>query len=139
MHCHDLEACEQLGEVRGHDLLDRDQPCALEEHELRDERRHGDLGEAFVTGLAVAQQRGDVQRQRRDVRERMRRVNSEWRQHRIDPSLEQRVELGPFVAACVLPVRDGETMMCQCRQYVVVQYVIVLHDELVCAKRYLAE
>jgi hypothetical protein len=125
--------------VRSHDLLDRDQPRALEEHERRDERRHGDLGEPLAAGLAVAQEYGDIQRQRRDVRERMRVVNGERRQHRIDPPLEQRVELGPLVAACVLPTRDGETTISQCRQYVVVEYVVVLRDEFVCAKRYLAE
>ena len=78
-------AHEQLVQLRGDDLLDRDPPLAVGQ---RDQAREhvGNLhaGEAPLARVGIAHHRGEVEREVRDVRERMARIERERREHGID-------------------------------------------------------
>ena len=83
---------EQRVQVGGDDLLDRHEasPSASGD-QPREHVGHLDPGEAPLAGLGVGDHRGEAERQVGDVRERVRRVDGERREHREDPLL---VDLG---------------------------------------------
>ena len=98
VHAEHLHAGEQPLEVLGDDVLERHEPLVADGHEPREDRRHLDPGEVLLAGLRVAHQHGEVERQPGDVRERVRRVDGQRRQHREDPLLEQLLALLLLVA-----------------------------------------
>ena len=91
---HDLHPGEQAVEMRRDHLLDRDEPFPIgQREEPRQQRRHLDPREPPHPGDGVAHHDGQVQREARDVGERMRGVDRERREDRED-ALGERVR-GP--------------------------------------------
>jgi hypothetical protein len=83
---HDLHPGEHPVEVRGHELFDRQEALAVRQwEEPREERRHLQPREPPLGGYGIAHQYGEVQREARDVRERVRRIDRERRQDGEDP------------------------------------------------------
>ena len=96
-----LHAREQAVEVRRDHLLERDEPLAVgQPEEAGQQGRHLHPGEAFLAGRRVAHHDREVQREVRDVGERVGRVDRQRREHREDPLVED--------AAEVLTVRLGQ-------------------------------
>ena len=76
----DPHAGEQVGEIRGDDLLDRNEAiAAAERDEPRQDRvrRHLDAGEAALALLGILDRHREVERQRRDVGEGVPGVDGE--------------------------------------------------------------
>ncbi len=113
----DLHAGEQLVEVRGDDVLERDEPGALPSigHEPRQQRRHLDPGEVLAAGRAVAHEHREVEREPGDVRERVRRVDRQRGQHRVDPLAEEVVQLLALVGVELRPVQDLDALVGEVR------------------------
>ena len=89
-----VHAGEQRVEVRGDDLLQRHVARAVGHgHEPGEQRRHLHPGEALFAAGAVAHRHCEVERQVRDVRERVRGVDRERREHREDAIVEHAGEL----------------------------------------------
>ena len=86
----DLQAAEQVGQVRGDDVLDRHVPVLRHREEPGQQRRHLDPGEHGGVGPRVGDHDGQVEGQAGDERERMGRVHHERGQHRVDTLAEQR-------------------------------------------------
>jgi hypothetical protein len=92
----DLHAGEQLPQVRGDQLLQRqetDAPgstvhsgpyCRIHGDEPGHVGRHLDAGEQLRTAVRIADDDREVQRESRDVRERVGRVDRQRGQHRED-------------------------------------------------------
>jgi hypothetical protein len=105
----DLEVC------RDH-LLDRDEPLAVGQlHEPREQRRHLDAREPARARRGIANERGEVQRQRGDVRERVGRVDRQRREDREHPLAEEHPEVLPIVVVEVLPIDDTEALFLERR------------------------
>ena len=84
-----LHAGEQRVEVRGDHLLERDEARAAgHRDEAGEQRRHLDAREALLAGARVAHDDREVEREARDVRERVRGVDRERREHREDAVVE---------------------------------------------------
>ena len=127
----DLHPGEQRVEVRGQHLLDGYEPFAVGQgHEPVEQRRHLHPGEAPLPGHGVADDRRQVQRQARDVREGVGRVHRERREHREDPLLEQPVELGPIVPVQLGPGHDPDPRLVERGQNLLRQQVPGAIDEL---------
>ena len=78
----------------GDDLLDRDEPFAVGElDEPREQRRDLHAREPPFPARRVPDEGREVQRERRDVRERVRRVDRQRREHRED-ALSERASRG---------------------------------------------
>ena len=86
----DLHAGEEVAEVVGDEVLQRDEPhlvdglALVDPHEARKHLRHLQAGELLLAGARVAHPHRQVERQARDVGERMRGVDRERHQHRED-------------------------------------------------------
>ncbi len=106
----DLHAREEQIEVRRNHLLDgHEAPAARDLEKARQERRHLDASEAGLAGQRIARDHGQVEREVGDVRERMRRIDGERRQHREDPVLEHLGQLGVLRRLELVPVDDPHT------------------------------
>ena len=80
-------------QVRGDHGLERDEPLAVgERDEPREQRRHLHAREPAHAGHRVAHHRREVERQVRDVRERVRGVDRQRGQHREDALVELLLE-----------------------------------------------
>ena len=111
-----LHAREEAVEVRGDDLLERNEPLAVGEHEeARQEGRHLDACEALLAGHRVAHHHREVQRQVRDVRERVRRVDRQGGQHREHALVEDGMEVLPVHLGQLVPVADPDAGLVECR------------------------
>ena len=75
--------------------------------EAGEQRRDLDAGEALLAGRRVAHGDGQVQRQVRDVGERVGGIDGERREHGEDVLREQVVEVGAVVGGQIVPL--GET------------------------------
>ncbi|MDQ0991688.1 hypothetical protein QFZ74_002916 [Streptomyces sp. V3I7] len=84
-----LHAREELLQVRGDDVLQRDVPAGRGLQEAGQQRRHLHAGEVLVAADRVADDDGQVQRQPGDVREGVRGVHGQRGQHREDLLPEQ--------------------------------------------------
>ena len=78
--------------------------------EARQALRDLDPGEALFTGLRIAHEHGEADREGGDVRERLARADGERRQHREDLALEALVELGLLARAQILDPRDDDPL-----------------------------
>ncbi|GMA87564.1 hypothetical protein GCM10025868_28140 [Angustibacter aerolatus] len=104
-----VHAREELVEVRGDDVLEghearlvrvgvgrldggRAGRGLLDGDEPRQQRRHLDAGEVLLLRLGVADDDREVQRQARDVGERVGRVDRQRREHREDLVAEHLVQ-----------------------------------------------
>ncbi len=100
-----LHAREQGLQVKGDDVLERDVALTFDQRdEAREDGRHLDSREMLLLALWVADQDRQVQREMRDVRERMAGIDGQRRQHRKDLLPENRVQvaqlaLGDLVGA----------------------------------------
>ena len=95
----------------GDHLLERHEPLAVgHDHEPRQQVGHLDPGEPPLAGDRVAEQHREVQRQVRDVRERVARVDGERREHREDPLLERLDEELLVVVVEVVPARQPDAV-----------------------------
>ena len=130
---------EELVEVAGDDVLERHEPLALDvgvdvlldEDEPRQARRHLDPGEVLRPRLRVLQQHGEVEREARDVRERVRGVDGERRQHRKDAVGEEEVQRLALLLAEVVPAHDGDALLLQLGAHLVLEDGGVLQHQLV--------
>ena len=94
---HDLHAGEQRAEVRADDVLERHEvPGSSERHPAREALRHLHAREVLGSRRGVADLDRERQREVRDVREWVRRVDGERRQHREDLRLEELVDDRPL-------------------------------------------
>ncbi len=81
----DRHAREQRLDVSGDDLLDRHEPLAVgQTEEPGQRRRHLDAREPGDVRLGITHPDGQVQGEVRDVGERMRRIDRQWREDRVD-------------------------------------------------------
>ncbi len=102
-----VHAGEQQVEVLGDDVLEWDEARVAHREEAVQRGRHFDPGEQLGARLRVAHDHGEVQRQPRDVGERMGRVDGQGGEHRVDLVPEQRREFG-----AVLVVEFGPANQC---------------------------
>ena len=102
-----LHAGEQLLQVRGDDVLQRDVPLRGRLQEARQQRRHLDPREVLVAADRVAHDDGEVQRQPGDVRERVRRVHGQRGEHREDLLPEEGEQPGLLLLASARPSGPG--------------------------------
>ena len=125
-----LHPGEQLAEVRGDHLLERDEPLAIgHHHEPRQEVGHLDAGEAPLGGDRIAEQHREVQREVRDVRERVPGVDGERREHREDALLEGLDEELLVVVVEVVPPGEAHAVVGQRRDDLVEEQPLLSVDE----------
>ena len=106
----DLHAGEEVLEVVRDELLERQEPHGLavvgELHEPGEHRRHLEARELLAAGARVADADREVEREPRDVGERVRRVDGERHEHGEDLRVEVVVQLGAVVVVDVGPRHD---------------------------------
>ena len=104
----DLHPLEESVEVFGDDVLERNEAGGDiaadgavrgrgDIEEPGQARGHLDPGEEYLAGVRVAQEDAEVERESRDVGERVGRVHSEWGEDREDMAGEEFVDPGTFV------------------------------------------
>ena len=121
---------EQLAEVGGDHLLERHEPLAVgHHHEPRQQVRHLDAGEPPLAGDGVAEEHRQVQREVRDVRERVTGVDGERREHREDPLLEGLDEELLVVLVEVVPPRQPHAVGGEGRHDLVEEEALLPLDE----------
>ena len=81
-------AREEPVEIGGDDILERDEDPRLRRHEPAEQRRDLDPREVDQVRIGVLDTDRQVERQVRDVRERVARIDRERGQHREDPRAE---------------------------------------------------
>ena len=108
----DVHPREQRVEVRLDDAFDRDPPPAVGQRmEPRQQRRDLDPGEPLLAALGVANHHGDVERQVRDVGERVRRVDRERREHREDLVEEHLAERLAILVGELVPAAHRDALL----------------------------
>ena len=124
-----LHAGEQLIEVCADDVLERHEPLVADVDEPREDRWHLDSREVLLAGVGVADRHRQVERQPRDVRERMRRVDRERRQHGEDPLGEEVLGGLLLVLAELIPAEQVDLGVAQRREDVIAEHLAVaLHQ-----------
>jgi hypothetical protein len=111
----DLDVAEQVGQVRRDDVLDRHEPVLRHGQEPGQQRRHLDPGEHRGVGARIRDHDGEVEGQAGDERERMRRVDHQRSEHRVDAFPEQVTEVVPFGRRQFLPAQDLDPALDQLR------------------------
>ena len=105
----DLHAGKQRGEVQRDHVLERDVALALDQRdETRQDRRHLDARKALLLALGVADDHRQVEREVRDVGERVARVDRQRSEHRKDLLAEHRVKLTQLLLADVLAAHQRD-------------------------------
>ena len=145
----DDHAGEQLLEVLGDDVLDGHERhrALLRRRRLhvrgarparrvdRDEpgqqRRHLDAGEVLLAGRGVGHHDGEVERQPRDVRERVRRVDRERGEHREDLPAEELAQPVLLALAQLVPADQRDALVRQRRLHLLGEHRRVAGRELV--------
>ena len=95
--------------MRGDHLLERHEALAVGHHdEAREQRRDLHPGEALLAGLGVADRDREVEREVRDVRERVGRVHRERGEHREDARVEHLDEVLAVVVVELVPVGERD-------------------------------
>ena len=102
----DVQAREQLVQVRSDDVLDGHEPLRGDREEPGQQRGNLDPGEHRCSGPRVGDHDGQVERQAGDEGKRMRRVHDQRRQHRVDALAEQFPQVGPLVRGQLLPAEQ---------------------------------
>ena len=95
--------------------------------------RHLHAGEQLLAGLRVTHQHRKVQRQTRNVREGVRRVNSQRSQNRENIAHELLAQTLLSVRIQVVPTHDTDVLLLQSRQHLVVERISVTSLQLVSA------
>ena len=125
-----LHAGEELREVGGDDVLERDEPLLGHWQEPRKVRRHLDPGEVLGGRSRVANDDREVEREPGDVRERVRGVDRQRSQHREDPFSEQLPQPDVFCIVEIVPAGDLDALLLQGGQDVVMEAVGLARHEL---------
>src|SRR5437660_695934 len=113
---HDLHPREQTIEMVSDHLFDRYEPLAVGEwEEPREQRWHLEPREAADPRDGVAHQHGEVEREVRDVGERVRRVDRERREHREDALGERVGGPGPVLIGEVRGVHQADPFLLEGR------------------------
>ena len=94
---------------------------------------HLHAGEQLLAGLRVTHQHRKVQRQTRNVREGVRRVNCQRGQNREDVLHELLTQTLLSVRIQVVPTHDADVLLLQSRQHLVVEHISVTSLQLVSA------
>ena len=103
----DVHAREQGVEVGADHLFERHEAVAARQRrETRERGRDLDAGHALVARRRVGDHHREVERHRRDVRERVCRIDREWREDGEDLLREVGVEEGPVAVIEVVVVGD---------------------------------
>ena len=110
-----LHAREQLLQVGGDDVLQRDVPLRGGLQEAGQQRRHLDAGEVAVAADRVADDHGEVQREARDVREGVRRVDGQRGQDREDLLAEEGEQAGLLLLRELGPADQVDALVGECR------------------------
>ena len=112
----DLHPREQLTQVQGDHVLERNEPLTIGQgYEAGQERRHLDPGKAHVVPDGVADHHGEVQREVRDVGKGVRRIHGQRCEDGKDPRLEFG---GEVVAICIVEIANSgntDTLLLQGR------------------------
>ncbi len=102
---HDHHAGEEVGEVLGDDLLEWHVALAVrEDDEAGEQVGHLHPGEAPDPRVGIADEHAEVEREVRDVGERMAGIDGQRRQHRVHVALEDVDQMGPVVVTEGRPV-----------------------------------
>ena len=109
----DVQAGEQLGEVRGDHVFQRHEPVLGHGEEPGQQWRHLDPGEHGRAGARVGDHHGQAQRQAGNVGEGVGRVHQQRRQHRVDPLAEQPVQVLLLTGGQFLPTQDLDALVGQ--------------------------
>ena len=105
----ELHPGEEPVEVGGDHLLEGNEPEPVgQRHEPREERRDLDAGEALPARLGVADDDRQVQRQVRDIRKRVRRVDRQRGEDRVHVLLERRLQLAAVGVVEVVPALEAD-------------------------------
>ncbi len=122
----DLHAGEEVRQVRFDEILEqqefgRPRGVAGQGDEARQRRRHLDAREGDPPVVLLGQLDGEREREVRDERERMGRVECEGRQNRKDHALEIGGQLLAPFGVDVGPAHDADPRLGEARQQLVVQ------------------
>ncbi len=101
------------------------EPLVAEGHEPGEDRRDLHAGEMFLAALGVADRDREVEREPGDVRERVCRVDGEWREHREDPLGEQLLHLLLLVDVELTPPQHRDALADEARHQVVPEELAV--------------
>ena len=127
----DLHAGEQDRELVLDDLLERHETVTVREREEAwEQRRHLDPREAAVPGAGVEHVHAQVQRQVRDVREGVRGVDGQRRQHREDALLEDLLDMLAIGLVELVPRQQLDTRIAQGRHEPFEEHRLLLADDL---------
>ena len=103
----DLHVREQPGQVGGDQLLEGDKARSpAERNETGQQRRHLHPRKALFAGAGILDQHRQVERQVRDVREWVPRIDGERRENGEDVLLEDTEQPGPFLFVKVVDARE---------------------------------
>ncbi len=116
-----LHPREQLLQVRAHHVLQRDVPLRRRLQEAGQRLRDLHTREVLVPRHRVTDHHGQVQAQPRDVRERMRRVHRQRRQHREDLLPEERVQAGLLLLRQLRPADQLDALRRQIEQHLLLE------------------
>ena len=123
----DLHPREELVQVRGDDVLERDEPgvvhvgqrrlvrAGLDAQEARQHRRHLDPREVLLAGLGVDEDDGEVEGEPGDVRERVRGVHGERGEDGEEPVGEDVAEALALLVGELVPPDDGDAVVLERR------------------------
>ena len=121
---------EQRVEVRRDQVLQEDEALAVGEgDEPGQGRRHLHPGEALGAVEVVEDRDGQVERQVGDVGERVRRVDTQWGEHREDPFVEDLVEVLAVVEVEVRPAAHDDPVGLDGRHELAEVQVLLLADQ----------
>ena len=121
---------EQLVEVPGDDVLQRDEPALVELEEPGQHGGHLDPGELPDAGLRVLDQHRQVDRQTGDVGERVRRVDRQRGEHREDALGEQLAHPVLLVGGQLVPAQDLDALRGQLGPDLLGEHAGLLVDQL---------
>ncbi len=108
-----VHAREEALEVLADDVLERDEPLVAERHEPAEDGRDLDPREVLLAGRGVAHQHGEVERETRDVGERVGGVDGQGGQHREDALLEEALAVLLLLAVEVGPAHQVDALLGQ--------------------------
>ncbi len=127
----DLHAGEETIEVSCDDLFQREVAALVHLQESGEQRRHLDAGELAATRRRIAEEHREVEGEARDVREGVRRIDCERREHWVDSLGEDRAHAVLLCRGEVLPAQELDPFGGEGRADVVLEDVGLEVDELV--------
>ena len=112
----ELHAGEESVEVCRDHLLDGNEALPVgHDDEAREQRGNLDAGESPPPSHGIAHDRGEVEREARDIRERMGGVHRQRGQHGEHPLLEDPPEVRPVGVVQIVPRREADVLLLEGR------------------------